>query len=207
LDIDSFIATLDGDLAPVRSLAGRFRSPEDQIDADNNVLISHRPNIAPEAYAIVIYPPLSPEMLGQYQRIHSLTISRHLLPILETVNGFSAFEFALFGAPQSMAKYPTRVDRSGRREPFDIATADQIWKFGCSFPSEWFYFGSGPYSHTEHVGYLVDSSGTIHAVRRNGTRLGSWTSFRQFLTDELKRSEWAFPVHETFLTKLRSQLG
>ncbi|MGH9761435.1 MAG: hypothetical protein ACREDR_23375, partial [Blastocatellia bacterium] len=149
------------------------------------------PNIAPKAYALRFFAPLSSDLIDSYQSIHNIRVSSYYLPILQKLNGAHAFELSLFGIPPSMASDPPLLDRSVA-QPLDIGTANTVWKRGYAVEKDWFHFGGGPYTFDENIGYFFDQSGTIHSMRKSGKSLGSWRTFKQFLVDELARAEAAY---------------
>lgn len=204
MSIDIFIATLSGELEPIYELVFRLGFVGSEVKGDA-VALSHRPNVAPQAYALTLYTPLPSQSVLQYQGLHG-NISPHYLPILRKLNGLHAFQFSLFGMPRSMASDPPLLNRS-TLQPFDVGTANQFWKKEYAVPDDWFHFGGGPYSSSENIGYFFEPSGTIRASRKNGEDVGSWNSFRQFLYDELRRAEDAYPAYETFMDELRSKYG
>ena len=197
MELDNFIASLSGDLEPLCDLASRLKAGGIAI-ADDGVALSHRPHVAPQAYAMRLYAPLSAATATRYQEIHGIRLSPHYLRILEKLNGARVFEFSLFGIPPSMANDPPLLNRSAA-QPYDVGTANQFWKLEYSVPREWFHFGGGPYSFDENIGYFLDEDCTIYCSRKNGEKLRSWNSFRSFLSDEVGRAEAKYPEHEAFM--------
>lgn len=199
-DFDAFMASLHGDLAPIQELASRLRSG-DCDETPDAFALSHRPHIAPFAYALRLYKPLSPVTIATYQQLHGLEIVPQYLSVLQKLNGIDAFQFSLFGVPPSMANNPPLLNRSVA-QPYDIATANRSWRLEYPVPVNWFHIGGGPYSFDENIGYFIDQDGTIQASRKNGELLRSWSSFRKFLADELALAEAGYPAYEAFMAEV-----
>ncbi len=199
MELENFIESLSGDLEPLCQLASRLRDGAAAI-TDDGVALSHRPNVAPQAYAMRFYVPLSVGTATRYQEILGIRLSPHYRRILEKLNGAHVFKFSLFGIPPSMANDPPLLNRSVS-QPYDVGTANRSWKLEYSVPREWFHFGGGPYSFSENIGYFLDEDGTIYCARKNGEILRSWISFRCFLSDELGRAEAEYPEHEAFMAE------
>jgi hypothetical protein len=160
-----FIATLDGDLAPLRGVA---------------TLLAGTPS--------TIYMPLSESAIARYEKLHAFSILPRYRQILKRINGARLFKMNLFGIPASMAEDPPLLSRSAPA-PLDLATANQHWKFEYDVSHDWFHFGAGPFSHSENVGYFFDSNNTIVAARNAGQFEGRWNEFQLFLREELYRCE------------------
>jgi hypothetical protein len=191
MQLDVLIAQLSADWEPMRDLAVRLRVGGAR-ESEECFALSHRPHVAPEAYALWLYPPISEAALARYQRIHQLVIPSPYLRLLRSLNGARAFELSLFGAPPSMAAEPPLLSRTGF-SPFDLATANHHWKSEYSVPDACFHFGVGPYSENENFGYFLDDRGNVFSSRRNGERVRVWASFSEFLVEELRRAEAEYP--------------
>jgi hypothetical protein len=200
MQINGFLASLSGDLHPISETAARLGTESNSM-TDDAIAVSHRPHVAPQSYAMWMFKPLSVEVLDRYQRIHGVVLSEHYLPILCKLNGAHIFEFSLFGVPPSMVSDMPLLNRS-TTQPYDVGTANSDWKREYSVPADWFHFGGGPLSFDENIGYFFDPVGTIYSVRKNGERLRSWQSFSEFLEDELRKAEAAYPAYEEFMTKI-----
>jgi len=125
MQIDNFIGTLSGDLDPLRELAQEFGSSGSAV-TDDEIALSHRPHVAPEAYALRLYAPLPSEVIQKYQNLHG-ALPRQYLAVLAKLNGLHAFELSLFGIPRSMANDPPLLNRS-LSQPYDVGTVNRSWK-------------------------------------------------------------------------------
>jgi hypothetical protein len=207
-NLERLLEDLTGPLAPIRELALRLIGPDSTTDATSGAIcISRRLKIAPEAYALRIYPGIPETLVTAYEEIHHCRIAEFYRDLLEHMNGAHLFEVTLFGVPPSMAKRPPQIDRS-TAWPLDIGTAQENWRLDYQSTGADFFIGYGPYSDDEHLGYFLWPNGGIEALRRNGDRHGQWGDFRSFLVDELARAAAVYPKHEeTMQAMLRHSSG
>jgi hypothetical protein len=194
-DIEDVLGALEGDLSPIREVAKRHWALNGTIDPKSGAaLLNHRPNLAPEAYALILYPGLALSDLARYEELtqtrrnYSISIPSSYRQVLSKLNGAFLFQATLYGAPRSMIKDPPLLDRSAR-QPLDVAEANRHWKTKYKTDPSLFHFGSGPHSHTENLGYFVGGEGGIETYLPGGKHMGTWRSLREFLADELARLE------------------
>ena len=76
------VANLDHELTPIRVIAERLASAACVIDVRTGAaLISPRPNIGTEAYACVIFPGVTPEVVARYEELqHALGNDGFVIP-------------------------------------------------------------------------------------------------------------------------------
>ena len=199
MDSESFIQGFGPELASLSNLLARTST--DMTVSGTDLLISHRPLIGPEAYAITLYSPLSGGDIDGYAQNTGLVVSPHYIPVLRSINGGHIFELSLYGAPRSMLGNPPLLDRSSR-QPLDLATANRFWRSEYKASPDLFHFGGGSYSSDENVGYFFDIFGAVQALRKSGEIWRSWPSFGEFLSAELDRLEKAFPAFEAFMADI-----
>ena len=184
---------LTDELEPIRLLAQRFVGQDSGSDPISSAaLLSHRPKIAPLAYALTIYPGVDDHAIAEYEDIHRIRICPTYRAVLRKMNGASLFKVSLFGLPPSMTKRPPLLDRR-TAWPLDISIAQEHWSMKYKVPSDWFFIGYGPYSDWEHLGYFILPDDRIAAIREGGERVGDWASIRGFLEKELTRAEAGYP--------------
>jgi hypothetical protein len=199
-DIERLLGSLDGDLSPIQEAARRHWALNGTIDPGSGaVSLDHRPRFAPEAYALVLYPGLTPGDLARYEQLSIPLLYRE---ILYRLNGAFLFEAALFGVPRSMIQDSPRLDRS-ILQPLDVGEANRHWRIKYKVDPSLFYFGSGPHSYTEQRGYFLAGDGRIDAYLPGGKRLATWPSLGQFLSAELARLEAIYPESEQRQEQIR----
>ena len=203
LDLNYFLSSLDGELAPIRELALRLASTGCEASSDG-IALSNRPNLGPKAYALRLYAPLPPDTIAAFQNSQGITIPNKYFSILSKLNGAHAFQFSLFGIPPSMASPPPLLNRSVA-QPYDIASANRHWIREYDIAENWFHFGGGPLTQEENIGYFIDEAGAIHAARKTGELMRSWTSFSDFLEDELQSCEARYPAYEVLVSEMSSK--
>ena len=181
------LATLPEPLAPLVSVAERYLCYCSVFDLDGTALVGHMPWIAPERYAVCVYPPARTSWFAKYAKLHGGRILPSYRTILGRLNGCEAFGLSLYGMPPSMLENPPRMSRSVR-QCLDIGTANKHWArpFGCG--PEMFHIGSRHYTESENVGYFMASASRIISMRKNGEVVGEWSDFSSFLRQELEAS-------------------
>ena len=192
--VRSVVSRLEGGLVPLRIEAERLIGPDAVMDPPSGAaLISHRPKIAPGAYACVIFPGVTAEKITRYEQIqHNVGNRTFEIPAayreaLMNLNGGWIFQLALYGLPPSMCSIPQQLDRS-KRQPLDIGLANQDWCRKYSpLPSQ-FHFGSGPYSWEENLGYFLEPNSRVIALRQGGLRVSEWPSIAAFMDAEISRA-------------------
>ncbi len=70
----------------------------------------------------------------------------------------------------------------------DLTRANIDWIKEFDVDQNYFHFGGGHYSYEENAGYFYGQNRII-SVRKNGKVVNEWTSFSNFLNDELARAE------------------
>jgi len=124
---------LDHELTPIRLVAERLAGADSVVDANGAALLSHRPKIGAKAYACVIFPGVTPEVMSRYEKLqHSMGNRRFEIPavyrhVLLRLNGAWVFHLALYGLPPSMCQDPPLLDRSAH-QPLDLGTANLHWR-------------------------------------------------------------------------------
>lgn len=71
----------------------------------------------------------------------------------------------------------------------DLATAATRWIDEYRVPVGFFHFGGRYFSFSENLAYFIEGHKRIVAVRGKKKVVGEWTSFPEFLADELQVSE------------------
>lgn len=210
-EIQERIERLPKALAPIRELALRHLSAGYAIDPKSDaLLIDHRPNLGSEAYVIVLYPGISDSELDRYcasqARIdRPIEIPDDYRAILSHLNGAQILQADLFGVPKSMLDDPPLLDRSSR-QPFDLGFSSKDLQDSHKAKSG-FYFGAGPYSYMENLGYLHNHNGRIETYAERGQRVDSYLNFEEFFTHEINRLEALYPEYEQRQEKFMQELA
>lgn len=199
---------LDGDWTPLRALVERLSGEDSSIDAASGaLLVSHRPRVAPEAYACVLFPSVDSGFIDRYERIQRSRDPQYVdIPVLyrnllQRINGGSFFELHLCGAMPSMAQEPPLIDRSVR-QPFDLSLANENALVEYEVPPPAFFFGVCSYSFDENVGYFLTPDDRIEAYLSGRRKIAEWADMQDFLVDELRRAESTFPEFEKMMEKI-----
>jgi hypothetical protein len=211
--IDARLQALAGELAPIRQTAERLVDQTAKVEASvETILISHRPAIGTEAYAIALYPGVPEELIADYEQIQSehlpakFTIPGAYRTLLQVLNGAEVYQMSLYGLPISMSRNPPLLNRS-LRQPLDLATANIYWKTPYRPSESQFNFGSGPYSEDENLAYFLNPDRSIEARRTGGVVFGTWVSLEEFLAQEIPRVESLYPSYESRTAEFLRELG
>jgi len=211
-EINTRLRAFTEELEPIRQAAERLVDQTAKLEIpEGTILISHRPAIGTEAYAIVLHPGVPEERIAGYEEIQS---GRHpasfgipwaYRALLQVLNGADLFQMSLYGLPGSMSRGLPLLNRLVR-QPLDLATANFNWKRQYKPCESQFHFGSGPYSNTENVGYFLNPDQSVEIRRAGGEIFGAWASMGIFLAQEIIRVESLFPSYESSMSELRQML-
>jgi hypothetical protein len=175
-------------LAPLKESASRYLKHQSDIGKDGVMDIGHRPWVAELNYILMIYPGIESEALNRYCQRFEIRVPDVYADFLRAVNGGFFFGMSLCGVPLSMLGNPPLLDRR-ILQCHDLATAATQWIREYRVPEGFFKFGSRHFSYSGNVGYFFDGNNRIVSVRGKKKVTGEWSSFAEFLSDELTASE------------------
>ncbi len=149
--------------------------------------LGHRPWVAPENYALTLYPELPANALLSYSERFGLDVPPLYAGLLIALNGAFCFGMALAGVPASMLGTPPLLDRR-TLQCHDLRSTARTWASGFrKLPAGAFGFGGRKYSERENIGYFILGD-RILSIRRSGEVVGEWGGLADFLRDELPAS-------------------
>lgn len=175
-------------LAPLKEAASRYSKYPSVIHENGMVEIGHRPWVAELNYMLMFYPGIDADALDRYCRRIEIRVPEMYAEFLRAVNGGFLFGMSLCGVPLSMLGVHPFLDRR-TLQCHDLATAATEWIHEYNVPAGFFHFGSRYFSFRANVGYFFDGEKRIVCVRGKKKVIGEWTSFADFLKDELPTSE------------------
>jgi hypothetical protein len=175
-------------LAPLKEAAVCYLKYPSVAGKDGKIEIGHRPWVAELNYMLTLYPGIDPDALNRYCQRFEIRVPKLYSEFLQAVNGGFFFGMSLCGIPLSMLGHPPLLDR-GILQCHDLATAATKWIKEYRLPAGFFHFGGRHFSFRENVGYFFDGDKQIVSVRGKKQIIGDWTSFADFLSDELEASE------------------
>jgi hypothetical protein len=179
--------TLPADLAPLADAVRALLDQPGDLSADGVLRLGHRPWVAPENYAITLYPALPADALARYSGRFGLDVPAVYAEFLAAVNGAFCFGMSLAGVPASMLGSPPLLDRR-RLQCHDLASSATLWASEYrKLPAGAFGFGYRHYSSRENVGYFVAGSRVL-SIRKTGKVVGEWGRLADLLRDELPAS-------------------
>jgi hypothetical protein len=189
--MDAIRARLDAfptNLAPLVEAARGLLGRPCALSSDGVMFLGHRPWVAPENYAITLYPGVTGDALRRYCERWGLSVPGPYSDFLAVVSGAFCFGMSLAGLPPSMLGEPPLLDRS-RLWCHDLASVATRWTAEYRRVSpDAFHFGYRHFSRRENIGYFFDGD-RIVSIRKSGRVVGEWGGFSDFLRDELRASE------------------
>ena len=142
----------------------------------------HIPLIAPEAYNIYTFAPLTEERLALLERVLNREVPKqYKIFLTHFSNGMHIFHCCLnlYGLQGS-------INRDlGIQGPFDLSTPN-VYERPSNADSNCFFLGS--YSYDGSLLYIKDDVSTVYyCARRDATPIKEWTSFSDMLIEEIQR--------------------
>ena len=142
----------------------------------------HIPLIAPEAYNIYTFAPLTEERLALLERVLNREVPKQYKIFLTLFsNGMHIFHrcLNLYGLQGS-------INRDlGIQGPFDLSTPN-VYERPSNADSNCFFLGS--YSYDGSLLYIKDDVSTVYyCARRDATPIKEWPSFSDMLIEEIQR--------------------
>jgi hypothetical protein len=179
--------TLPADLGPLADAARGLLGQPGDLSADGVLRLGHRPWVAPENYALTLYPGLPADALARYAGRFGLDVPAVYAEFLAAVNGVFCFGMSLAGVPASMLGSPPLLDRRSL-QCHDLGSSATLWASEYrKLPAGAFGFGHRHYSYRENVGYFIAGS-RILSIRKSAKVVGEWSGLADFLRDELPAS-------------------
>ena len=142
----------------------------------------HIPQIAPEAYNIYTFAPLTEEQLALLERVLNREVPKQYKIFLTLFsNGMHIFSRCL-----NLYGLQGVLDRRGDFQgPFDLSIPN-VYERPSNADSNCFFFGS--YSYDASLLYIKDDVSTVYyCARRDATPLKEWNSFSEMLIEEIQR--------------------
>ena len=142
----------------------------------------HIPQIAPEAYNIYTFSPLTDEQLALLERVLNREVPKQYKIFLTLVsNGMHIFNRCL-----NLYGLQGVLDRRGDFQgPFDLSIPN-VYERPSNADASCFFFGS--YSYDASLLYIKDDVSTVYyCARRDATPLKEWNSFSEMLIEEIQR--------------------
>ena len=172
-------------LTSLRDKAQIYSQHNSAISSEGEISIGHRPWVAPQNYAITLFPPADPAWVTGYRQ---KAIPLFYKDFLSICNGLFTFSLSLYGFTSSLQSATPLLDRT-KLQCHDLATANHLWIAEYKIDQRLFHFGGRSYSYEENCGYFCSPDGTILSVLEDGRVVGTWNDFSSFLADELDEAE------------------
>ena len=161
----------------------------------------HIPLIAPEAYNIYTFAPLTDEQLALLERVLNREVPKQYKIFLTLFsNGMHIFNRCL-----NLYGLQGVLDRRGDFQgPFDLSIPN-VYERPSNAGSNCFFFGS--YSYDGSLLYIKDDVSTVYyCARRDATPLKEWNSFSEMLIEEIQRLKFLHGADGILKSTRRSTL-
>lgn len=185
-EINNFLNNLTLDWEPIKEQAIKYFDLDSKIRNDGAAQIFRRPWVAPQNFGLLLFPPVDKGWFDKFNENTNLIIPKMYQDTLSEMNGCFVYDFSLYGLPKTM--YTTGLLNRTELQQYDLGTANTTWIHSYSVNRDLFYIGGRAYSYAENIGYFIDND-KIFSVRKNGEILNSWTTFSNFLKEEIKAAE------------------
>ena len=142
----------------------------------------HIPQLAPEAYNIYTFAPLTEERLALVeQNIGREIPCQYRIFLTHVSNGIFIFHRGLF-----LYGHQGSINRKlGPQGPFDLSDPN-VYERPKNADSNCFFLGG--YSYDGSLLYIKDDVSTVYyCARRDATPLKEWNSFSEMLIEEIQR--------------------
>lgn len=152
------------------------------VEEERGSRYGHIPQIAPEAYNIYTFAPLTDEQLALLERVLNREVPKQYRTFLTHVsNGMHIFSRCL-----NLYGLQGVLDRRGDFQgPFDLSIPN-VYERPSNADGNCFFFGS--YSYDGSLLYIKDDVSTVYyCARRDATPIKEWPSFSDMLIEEIQR--------------------
>ena len=161
----------------------------------------HIPLIAPEAYNIYTFAPLTDEQLALLERVLNREVPKQYKIFLTLFsNGMHIFNRCL-----NLYGLQGVLDRRGDFQgPFDLSIPN-VYERPSNADGNCFFLGS--YSYDGSLLYIKDDVSTVYyCARRDATPLKEWNSFSEMLIEEIQRLKFLHGADGILKSTRRSTL-
>lgn len=182
--MDSKKEFIQSKLEEANSLGSRFLSNGVQ-------LLGHVPNVAPEAYLHIIYPPIEHNQLEIIEQEIGIEIPQEFGKFLSFSNGINVFMDSVY-----ICGYRVVFDREGdlARQPYSIFTPNTIERPYKSPRSALFI---GGYGNSADLLYIETKTNQVHRCRNSSAKsLEVWSDFWTMLVSEVERISRDFHIDD-----------
>ncbi|MDB5276156.1 MAG: hypothetical protein JWR61_1111 [Ferruginibacter sp.] len=179
-DINQIIDAYPDEYLAIKKQAKKYVQNASNIDDNQGVNILHRPWVARLNWGLMIYKGADTKRIDEAEATISKTIPNFYKCFLTNINGCFLYDISMFGLIHSLTRSFLQCH--------SLTTANNDWIKGFNVDQSFFHFGGGYYSDKENTGYFY-GQGKIMSIRKNGKLVNEWSSFSDFLNEELLRAE------------------
>ena len=176
---------IPSEFKPLKDFVERYSDKQFHIDSLDTIQLVKNPHFD-MGYFIKLFAPAKQSFFDIYKSRYDSSIPSMLIEFLMFSNGFHFCDFSIFGLTPSMYNSTTGLLDHSIVQPFDIGTANEFWKL--EYDRNDFHFGGRDYNDETNCGYFFDN-GLITCCLTDGKVINTWSSFMEFLNDELTTVE------------------
>jgi hypothetical protein len=182
----SKIDNLPDEYLSIKKQAFKYLNNNSNISDLGTLNIFHRPWIAPLNWGLMLYTGAEAKWFELFREKTKMEIPEFYKNFLSQINGCFIYDISLFGLTPSVY-LKGRLDRS-KLQCHDLTTANIQWIKEFEVDKKYFHFGGRQHSDSEELGYFFDGD-KIMAILHNGVVINEWTSYFDFLYDEIELAE------------------
>jgi hypothetical protein len=179
-DIYKIIDTYPDEYLAIKKQAIKYIQNSSNLDDNQRINILHRPWVARLNWGLMIYKGADTKWINEAEGNINKKIPDFYKRFLTNINGCFLYDISMFGLIPSLTRSFLQCH--------SLTIANNHWIKEFDVDQSLFHFGVGPYSHQENTGYFYRHD-KIMSVRKNGKLVNEWSSFSDFLNDELTRAE------------------
>ena len=179
-NIYKIIDTYPDEYLAIKKQARKYIQNGSNIDNNQRINILHRPWVARLNWGLMLYKSADTKWIDEAEASINKTIPDFYKRFLTNINGCFIYDISMFGLIHSLTRSFLQC------HSLTIANNDWIMEFDVD--QSLFHFGGGRYSHEENTGYFYGQD-KIMSIRKNGKLVNEWSSFADFLNEELIRAE------------------
>jgi hypothetical protein len=164
----------------IKKQAKKYIQNGSNIDNNQRINILHRPWVAPLNWGLMLYKGADTKSIEEAELTIGKTIPDFYKRFLTNFNGCFLYDISMFGVIHSLTRSFLQCH--------SLTTANNNWIKEINVDQNLFHFGGGRYSYEENTGYFFGQD-KIMSIRKNGKLVNEWSSFSDFLNEELLRAE------------------
>lgn len=184
-ELSNRLEKIPNEFNPIKEFVERYSQRESRIDKLGTLQLVKNPEFL-DAYFICSFAPAIETYFSNFESRYNFKIPKPLDKFLRFSNGFYFCDFTIYGLTPSIYKSEIGLLERSVLQPLDIGAANDTWN--KEYGQAGFHFGGRYYDDEKNCGYFLKDE-IIVSCLIDGEIVGTWTSFSDFLSDELTATE------------------